>query len=126
MQFSDEAKSCTSKGDDCKPKVKFFRMLNEALTKTIPSDPCNQKMALAGPLSSIFRFSCEDLRVCYLGQGQERRIIVLYICQDSGEENDSYATFAYMVMSGRFDAAFTSLGLEPPDRRGLFPAPSIN
>jgi len=126
MEFSDEAKSCTSKGDDCNPKVKFFRMLNEALTKTIPSDPFNQKMALSGPLSSIFRFSCEDLRVCYLGQGQERRIIVLYICQDSGEENDSYATFAYMVMSGKFDSAFASLGLEPPDRRGFFLAPNIN
>ena len=124
--FCDEAESCISKGDDCNPKVKLFRTLDEALTKTIPSDPFNQKMALSGPLSSIFRFSLEDLRVCYLGQGQESRIIVLYICQASGEEDDSYATFAYMVMSGKFDAAFASLGLKPPDRTGCFPSPSIN
>ncbi len=124
--FCDEAESCISKGDDCNPKVKLFRTLDEALTKTIPSDPFNRKMALSGPLSSIFRFSLEDLRVCYLGQGQESRIIVLYICQASGEEDDSYATFAYMVMSGKFDAAFASLGLKPPDRTGCFPSPSIN
>jgi len=126
MQFSEEANRCITKGDDCNPKVKFFRTLDEVLTKTIPSDPFNQKMALSGPLSSIFRFSREDLRVCYLGQGRERRIIVLYICRASGEENDSYATFAYMVLSGKFDAAFASLGLEPPDRSGFFPTPSIN
>ena len=122
----EEAESCISKGDDSNPKVKLFRALEEVLTKIIPSDPFNQKMALSGPLSSIFRFSREDLRVCYLGQGQESRIIVLYICQASGEEDDSYATFAYMVMSGKFDAAFASLGLKPPDRQGGFPSPSIN
>jgi hypothetical protein len=124
--FCVEAESCITMGDDCNPKVKLFRMLDEALTKTIPSDPFNQKIALSGPLSSIFRFSREDLRVCYLGHGQQRRIIVLYICQASGEENDSYATFAYMVMSGKFDAAFASLGLKLPDRHAYFPSPSIN
>jgi len=126
MRCCDEAESCILKGDECNPKVKFFRALDEALTKGIPSDPFNQKMALSGSLSSIFRFSQENLRVCYLGHGQQRRIIVLYICQSSAEETDSYATFAYMVMSGKFDAAFASLGLRPPDRQGFFPSPSIN
>jgi len=122
----DEATTCISQGDECNPKVKLFQALDEALSKTIPSDPFNLKMALAGSLSNIFRFSRENLRVCYLGHGPQRRIIVLYICQSSAEENDSYATFAYMVMSGKFDAAFASLGLKPPDRDGFFPSPSIN
>ena len=122
----DEAKKCISKGDECNPKVSFFRALDEALTKTIPSDPFNHKMALSGSLSNIFRFSCESLRVCYLGHGEQRRIIVLYICQSNAQETDSYATFAYMVMSGKFDEAFTSLGLKPPDRDCFFPTPSIN
>jgi hypothetical protein len=122
----DESANCIAKGDGCNPKVKLFEALNEALTKTIPSDPFNQKMALAGSLSSIFRFSGENFRVCYLGHGSQRRIIVLYICESSSEESDSYATFAYMVLSGKFDAAFASLGLKPPDRDGLFPSPTIN
>jgi len=126
LRFSDEAENCTAKGDECNPQVKFFRALNDALTKDIPSDPFNRKMALSGSLSNIFRFSRENLRICYLGHGQQRRIIVLYICQSKAEESNSYATFAYMVMSGKFDAAFTSLGLKPPDRQGLFPSPSIN
>jgi len=122
----DEAATCIAEGDECNPKVKLFEALDEALTKTIPSDPFNQKMALAGSLSNIFRFSGENLRVCYLAHGSQRRIIVLYICQSSADENDSYATFAYMVMSGKFDAAFASLGLRPPDRDGVFPIPNVN
>jgi hypothetical protein len=122
----DEAAICIASGDECDPKVKLFQALDEALTKTIPADPFNQKMALAGSLCNIFRFSGENLRVCYLGHGPQRRIIVLYICQSSAEESDSYATFAYMVMSGKFDSAFASLGLKPPDRDGSFPSPPIN
>jgi len=83
-------------------------------------------IALSGSLSNLFRFSRENLRLCYLGHGEQRRIIVLYICQSSEEENESYATFTYMVMSGKFDAAFASLGLRPPDRQGLLPHPSVN
>jgi hypothetical protein len=123
----DEAAACIGNGDECNAKVKLFEALEEALTKTIPSDPFNPKMALAGSLSNIFRFSGENLRVCYLGYGPQRRIIVLYICQSSAEESDStYATFAYMVLSGKFDAAFASLGLKPPDRQGPFPSTRIN
>jgi hypothetical protein len=126
MRCRDEAAACIATGDKCNPKIKLFQALDEALTKTIPADPFNQKMALAGSLSNIFRFSGENLRVCYLGHGSQRRIIVLYICESSAEETDSYATFAYMVMSGKFDAAFASLGLRPPDRDGFFPSPSVN
>jgi hypothetical protein len=122
----DEAASCLANGDNCNTKVKLFQALDEALTKSIPSDPFNQKMALAGALCNIFRFSGENVRVCYLGHGPQRRIIVLYICQPSAEESGSYATFAYMVLSGKFDAAFASLGLRPPSRDGFFPGPSIN
>jgi hypothetical protein len=125
-RFSDEAEACLSKGDECNPKVKFFHMLNDALTKIIPADPFNRNMALSGSLSNVFRFNQENLRICYLGHGQQRRIIVLYICQSKAKESDSYATFTYMVMSGKFDAAFTSLGLRPPDRQRLFPTPPIN
>jgi hypothetical protein len=121
-----EAESCISKGDESNPKVKFFRDLDEALTKVIPSDPFNQRIALSGCMSSIFRFSRESLRICYLGHGPQRRIIVLYICQSCADENESYAKFTYMVMSGKFDAAFASLGLKPPDRQGILQTPSIN
>jgi hypothetical protein len=123
---SEEADLCISNGDDRNPKVKFFRMLDDALSSAIPSDPFNQKIALSGSLSSLFRFSRENLRLCYLGHGEQRRIIVLYICQSSEEENESYATFTYMVISGKFDAAFASLGLRVPDRQGLFPHPRVN
>jgi mRNA-degrading endonuclease RelE of RelBE toxin-antitoxin system len=125
-RFSDEAEACLSKGDECNPKVKFFHILNEALTKIIPADPFNRNMALSGSLSNIFRFSQENLRICYLGHGEQRRVVVLYICQSTAKESDSYATFAYMVMSGKFDGAFASLGLKPPNREGFFPSPSIN
>jgi hypothetical protein len=125
-RFRDEAENSIARGDECNAQVKFFSALNDALAKDIPSDPFNSNMALSGSLSNIFRFSRENLRICYLGHGQQRRIIVLYICQSKAKESDSYATFAYMVMSGKFDAAFTSLGLKPPDRQGLFPNPSIN
>jgi hypothetical protein len=125
-RFCNEAENCVARGDESNPHVKFFRALNDALAKDIPSDPFNRKMALSGSLSNIFRFSRENLRICYLGHGQQRRIIVLYICQSKAEESDSYATFAYMVMSGKFDGAFASLGLKPPDRQGRFPSPSIN
>jgi len=123
---SEEADHCISKGDDRNPKVKFFRTLDDALSNCIPADPFNQKIALSGSLSNLFRFSQDNLRVCYLGHGEQRRIIVLYICQASAEENESYATFTYMVMSGKFDAAFASLGLRLPDRQGLFPSPQVN
>jgi hypothetical protein len=123
---SDEAEHCISTGDDRNPKVKFFRTLDHALSNRIPADPFNQKIALSGSLSNLFRFSQDDLRVCYLGHGEQRRIIVLSICQASAEESKSYATFTYMVMSGKFDAAFASLGLRPPDRQGLFPSPRVN
>lgn len=121
-----EAESCISQGDESNPKVRYFQQLDEALTKVIPSDPFNKQIALSGCLSNIFRFSQERLRICYLGHGAQRRIIVLYICQACADENDSYATFAYMVMSGKFDAAFASLGLRPPDREGIFQIPSVN
>lgn len=121
-----EAEECIANGDEHNPKVKFFRILKDALTVGIPSDPFNRKMALAGSLSNIFRFSRENLRICYLGHGKQRRIVVLCICQAGAEESDSYATFAYMVMSGKFDAAFACLGLKPPDREGLLPNPSVN
>jgi hypothetical protein len=121
-----EADSCVSKGDETSPKVTFFRALDEALTNGIPSDPFNQKNALSGGLSNVFRFGTENLRICYLGYGRQRRIIVLYICQACDDENDSYATFAYMVMSGKFDAAFASLGIKPPDRRAMMPGPIVN
>jgi|HubBroStandDraft_4_1064222.scaffolds.fasta_scaffold07294_2 hypothetical protein len=123
---SEEADQCISNGDARNPKVKFFRTLDDALSNGIPSDPFNQKIALSGSLSSIFRFSQDNLRVCYLGHGEQRRIIVLYICQSSAEENESYARFTYMVMSGKFDAAFASLGLRLPDRQGLLPNPRVN
>jgi hypothetical protein len=123
---SEEADHCISSGDDRNPKVKFFRTLDDALNSGIPSDPFNQKIALSGTLSDLFRFSQDNLRVCYLGHGEQRRIIVLYICQASAEEYESYATFTYMVMSGKFDAAFASLGLRLPDRQGLFPSPRVN
>jgi hypothetical protein len=51
---------------------------------------------------------------------------VLYICESGDQEGDSYATFAYMLMSGKFDAAFASLGIKPPDRRALMPSPAVN
>jgi hypothetical protein len=123
---SGEAEECIAKGDESNPKVKFFQTLKDALTEGIPSDPFNRKMALSGSLSNIFRFSKENLRICYLGQGQQRRIVVLYICQSTAEEDDCYAQFAYIVLSGKFDAAFASLGLRPPDRQGVFPGPIVN
>jgi hypothetical protein len=123
---SNEAEQCISTGDERNPKVKFFRTLDDALTNRIPADPFNQKIALSGSLSNLFRFSQDNLRVCYLGHGEQRRIIVLYICQASAEEHESYATFTYMVMSGKFDAAFASLGLQLPDRQGFFPSPRLN
>lgn len=126
LRFCNEAEDCIARGDESNSQVKFFRALNDALAKDIPSDPFNRKMALSGSLSNIFRFSRESLRICYLGHGPQRRIIVLYICRSHADENESYARFAYMVMSGKFDAAFASLGLKVPDRQGFFPSPSIN
>jgi hypothetical protein len=121
-----DAEGCILKGDESSPKVKAFRDLEEALTKTIPANPFNQKIALAGYLSTIFRFSKEGLRICYLGHGAQRRIVILYISEAGAEEAECYATFIYMVMSGKFDAAFTSLGLTPPNRSGSSHRPSIN
>lgn len=123
-RYYEEAEGC--KGDGSNPKVKLFRTLDEALTKVIPSDPFNSQIALSGCLSDIFRFRRETLRICYIGHGPQRRIVVLYICESCAEESDSYVTFAHMVMSGKFDAAFTSLGLRPPDREGIFQNPQIN
>jgi hypothetical protein len=121
-----EADGCISKGDQTNPKVTFFRALDEALNTGIAADPFNPKNALSGVLSNVFRFGKENLRICYLGHGRQRRIIVLYICESGDQEGDSYATFAYMLMSGKFDAAFASLGIKPPDRRALMPSPAVN
>jgi len=125
-EFYKEAANCLAAGDERNPKVTLFRSLEEALTKGIPSDPFNQKNALSGSLSNVFRFSRENVRICYLGHERDPRIIVLYICQSRAEESSSYATFTWMVMSGKFDAAFASLGLNPPDRRALTPSPTVN
>ncbi|HKW57507.1 MAG TPA: hypothetical protein VJN42_09130 [Candidatus Acidoferrum sp.] len=121
-----DAEGCILEGDESSPKVKALRDLEEALTTTIPANPFNQKIALAGYLSTIFRFSKERLRICYLCHGLQRRIVILYICEAGAEEAECYATFTYMVMSGEFDAAFVSLGLTPPSRSGLTQRPSIN
>jgi hypothetical protein len=126
VHCAEEADHCISVGDERSPKVKFFRTLDEALSKDIPSDPFNQKIALSGSLSNLFRYSRENVRLCYLGRGDQRRIIVLYICQSTEDENQSYATFTYMVMSGKFDAAFASLGLSLPDRQSFLPNPRLN
>jgi hypothetical protein len=50
-------------------------------------------------------------------------IIVLYICQSCAEESSSYATFTWTGMSGKFDAAFPSLGLNPATPSGAHSQP---
>ena len=126
IRYYRDAEGCLSQGDSSSPKVKLLRDLDEALTKNIPSDPFNQKTALAGYLSNIFRYSKDSLRICYVGLEAQQRIVVLYICEAGTGEAESYAMFTYMVMSGEFDAAFVSIGLPPPPRSGFHQGPPIN
>jgi hypothetical protein len=123
----DEAQACLDKGDESNSKVKLLRMVDEAIDTLIPHDPFNSERALQGPLSNIFRVSKGRTRICYIGSSKLNKLFVLYISdtpRKSGDVHDPYAIFTRLVLSGKFDAVFSGLGIRVP-KQPTAPAPRI-
>jgi hypothetical protein len=54
------------------------------------------------------------LRIYYAASSKERKIVILYISESlrkAGDAHDPYSVFARMVLKGRFDEVFASLGV---------------
>lgn len=113
----DDAQACLDKGDESNSKVKLLRVIDDAIDKLIPHDPFNPERALQGPLSNIFRVSKGRTRICYAGSSKAKKIFILYISdtpRKSGDVHDPYAIFTRLVLSGKFNAVFSELGIRMP------------
>ena len=118
-KIHDDAQACTKVGDTSNAKLTLLRMVDEAIDKIIPHNPFSVGNALSGPLSNVFRVSKGRLRIYYAASSKERKIIVLYISETlrkDGDARDPYSLFTRMVLSGRFDEVFTTLGVRVPPR----------
>ncbi len=118
-RLHDEALKCLERGDPANSKVTTFNMVEEVLDKIIPHDPFNPSRALTGTFSNIFRIKKGRMRVCCIGSSREKKIIVLYISdtpRKEGDINDPYSVFSRLVLSGKFDKFFETIGVRRPDR----------
>jgi mRNA-degrading endonuclease RelE of RelBE toxin-antitoxin system len=108
-------------GDTSNAKVKLLRAVDDAIDNIIPHDPFSLGNALSGSLSNIFRAKKGRMRIYYAASSKDRRIVILYISESlrkAGDAHDPYSVFARLVLQGRFDEVFASLGirknLQPP------------
>jgi mRNA-degrading endonuclease RelE of RelBE toxin-antitoxin system len=117
-----DAEACSNSGDTSNAKVKLLRAVDDAIDNVIPHDPFSLGNALSGSLSNIFRVKKGRLRIYYAASSKDHRIVILYISESlrkAGDAHDPYSVFARLVMQGRFDEVFASLGV----RKGLSPQP---
>ncbi len=113
----EEAQRCLKKNDQTNSRVTTFNMIDEAITTIIPSDPIDPERALSKPLSNIFRLKKGRWRICYIASSAEGRIVILFISdtpQKEGDINDPYNIFTKMILAGRYDDLFASLGIKNP------------
>jgi mRNA-degrading endonuclease RelE of RelBE toxin-antitoxin system len=113
-----DAEACIDSGDTSNAKVKLLRAVDDAIDNVIPHDPLSVGNALSGSLSNIFRVKKGRMRVYYAASSKEHRIVILYISESlrkAGDAHDPYSVFARLVLQGRFDEVFASLGV----RKGL-------
>ena len=112
-----KCKEAEDRGDIANLHCTNFRMVRDAVKKTIPQDPINKQHALTGDLSNIFRVQKGRMRICWIASSKLRRICILYISESlrkAGDVHDPYRVFAGMVMSGQFNEFFERLGSNHP------------
>lgn len=123
-KMHDDAEACINSGDTTNAKVKLLRAVDDAIDNIIPHDPFNIGNALSGSLSNIFRVKKGRLRIYYAASSKDRRIVILYISETlrkAGDAHDPYSVFARLVLQGKFNEVFASLGV----RRDLPQAPRM-
>jgi len=121
-----DAETCLARGDRTNSKVKQFRMIEEVLDKIIPHDPFAPERALSGKLSGIYRIKKGRMRICYIGNAQEKVVRVIFISdtpRKAGDKNDPYSLLTKMVHSGNHKL-LEELGVEIPLRRTILSAAS--
>jgi hypothetical protein len=119
VQMHRQCKEAEERGDLSNHNCTSFRMVQDTIKRVIPSDPLNKRYALSGDLSNIFRIKKGRLRICWIASSAQRRICILFISdtpRKEGDVNDPYALFTSMVMSGRFNDVFGTIGVKVPPR----------
>jgi mRNA-degrading endonuclease RelE of RelBE toxin-antitoxin system len=113
LRMAEEAERCIRSGDDSNAKVKRFRMVEEALDRIIPHDPVAVDRSLGGPLAGIYRVKKGRMRICYIVNREDRRIIVVLISElrKDGDANDPYRVLQRMLNSGKLDDLLAAIRL---------------
>ena len=117
IDLFEKAKPHLEAGNTTHPLVKRLRIVDECIDSIIPNQPFSKEKALSGVLSTIFRVKKGRMRICYIGSSAAYHIIVLYISETDrkdGDRNDPYMIFSKMVLSGKFDNFFDTLGMKRP------------
>jgi mRNA-degrading endonuclease RelE of RelBE toxin-antitoxin system len=123
-KMHEDAQVCIGSGDTSNARVKLLRAVDDAIDHIIPHDPFSIGNALSGSLSNIFRAKKGRLRIYYAASSKEHRIVILYISETlrkAGDAHDPYSVFARLVLQGKFNEVFASLGV----RKDLPPAPRM-
>jgi|SRR5271165_3786616 len=119
--FYQKSKLAEDSGHPESAHCTTFRMIQEAIKKTIPRDPLNKCYALRGSLSNIFRLRKGRMRIMWIASSERRRVCILFISEalrKEGDANDPYEKFKKLLASGSFNEALKELGVRAiPVRR---------
>lgn len=126
-RFYEQAQASLESGDTSNPKVTNFKVLEQAIEETISSNPCDPERALSGTFSNIFRLTVGSIRIVWVADSENKKVFILFIHQSEkrNDPTDPYSIFTRLVLSGKFDDVFASLGIPPPNRTSPISPPSI-
>jgi len=122
------AQQCLERGDQMNFHVKQLRMVDEVLDRLIPHDPFAPERRLSGALSGIYRIKKGRMRICYIGDPEQKVVRIIYISdtpRKSGDRNDPYSILTKWIKSGK-DELLNDLGLTKPLRRLTIQPPATS
>lgn len=103
LALKEKSDAAIERGDLDNHHVKTFRVVDDAIRKTIPGDPTNKKYALHKPLDDFYRISKGRLRIVWAAEPELREILIVYVSDElrkDGDIADPYVVLNQMAKAG--------------------------
>jgi mRNA-degrading endonuclease RelE of RelBE toxin-antitoxin system len=104
IALRQSALDAEAKGNTSSAHIKTFRIVDDAIRRTIPADPVNTKFALHKPLNNFFRAAKGRLRIVWAVSVEHREVLIVFISDTPRKEGDSHDP--YVILTAMKKAGF--------------------